>query len=233
MKTAKAGGEASRGSVTVACAGFPIPATRYFKEFPFVEIQETHVSMPGQGTVRRWRREAPADFTFAVLAPREIGQEGFRTGGLVDSKLAELEGVAKELDAKIAVFTCPPELTASRPHKQAIKDFLAVVRGRFGRVVFEPPTAWDPKEAEQICVDCKVIPARDPLAHGLFDPKKVKVAYYRMPGPAGHKSRYEDHAIEKLGELARASKHDEVFWVFTNVDMAQDAKRLKKAMAPT
>ena len=33
------------------------------------------------------------------------------------------------------------------------------------------------------------------------------------------------NAIEKLGEPARASTHDEVFWIFTNVDMAQDAKR--------
>jgi len=45
--------------ITVGCAGFPVPATRYWKEFMFVEVQETHVSTPGPGTVRRWRREAP------------------------------------------------------------------------------------------------------------------------------------------------------------------------------
>ena len=225
MKTAKG------GVVTIGCAGFPVPATRYFKEFPFVEIQETHVSTPGQGTVRRWRREAPKDFTFAVLAAREIGQEAYRDGTLTQSKLDELEGVAKELDAKLAVFTCPPDLAPSRPNKAAIQELLAVAKQRFAGVVFEPPVAWEPGEAEALCVDAKVIPARDPLAHGLFDPKKVKIAYYRMPGPAGHKSRYEDHAIEKLGDLARSAKHDEVYWIFTNVDMAQDAKRLKKALA--
>ena len=54
--------------------------------------------------------------------------------------------------------------------------------------------------------------------------------YYRLPGPAGHKSRYEDPAIEKLAEIAAEPKNDRAHYVFTNVDMFADAKRLKKAM---
>src|SRR5262249_45387526 len=69
-----------RPMITVGCAGFPVPATRYFREFSFVEVQETHVSLPGPGTIRRWRREAPQGFRFALLGPREVGQEGFRDG---------------------------------------------------------------------------------------------------------------------------------------------------------
>ena len=33
--------------ITIGCAGFPVPATRYFKEFAFVEIQETLLAQPG------------------------------------------------------------------------------------------------------------------------------------------------------------------------------------------
>ena len=51
-----------------------------------------------------------------------------------------------------------------------------------------------------------------------------------MPGPAGHKSRYEDPAIERLAEIAKKGKHKEATYVFTNVDMFADAKRFKKAM---
>src|SRR4028119_1933924 len=67
--------------ITVGCAGFPVPATRYFKEFLFVEVQETHVAPPGSGTVRRWRREAPEGFRFAMVGPRGIGPEGSGAGG--------------------------------------------------------------------------------------------------------------------------------------------------------
>ena len=56
------------------------------------------------------------------------------------------------------------------------------------------------------------------------------VAYYRLPGPAGHKSRYEDPAIEKLAAIAKEAKHKDATYVFTNVDMFADAKRFKKAM---
>jgi uncharacterized protein YecE (DUF72 family) len=76
--------------ITMGCAGFPVPATRYFKEFLFVEVQETHVTLPGTGTIRRWRREAPKGFTFAMLAPREIGQEGFRDCKVTETALKSL-----------------------------------------------------------------------------------------------------------------------------------------------
>jgi uncharacterized protein YecE (DUF72 family) len=185
--------------ITIGCAGFPVPATRYFKEFLFVEVQETHVSLPGTGTIRRWRREAPKGFVFSMLAPREIGQEGFREGKVIETALKSLLDVGKELEATIAIFVAPPEFTANRANKAA--DALDTEAG--------------------------AVAARDPLAHGTTT---LPVAYYRLPGPAGHKSRYEDPAIEKLGELAKKAKNKDATYVFTNVDMFADAKRLKKAL---
>jgi len=213
--------------ITVGCAGFPVPATRYFREFMFVEVQETHVSLPGPGTIRRWRREAPEGFQFALLGPREVGQEGFRDGKVVETALKMLSGVATELEATSAVFVAPPEFAPTRPNKNAVSEFLTHVRTKFERVVFEPASGWDPDECDEIAAGAKAMAARDPLAHGL---SKGAVAYYRMPGPAGHKSRYEDPAIERLADIARKGKHKDATYVFTNVDMFADAKRFKKAM---
>src|SRR5579863_3883936 len=109
--------------VTIGCAGFPVPATRYFKEFLFVEVQETHVALPGMGTIRRWRREAPPGFKFAMLAPREIGQEGFREGKVTETALKNMTDVGKELLATTAVFVAPPEFSASRGNKGVLKEF--------------------------------------------------------------------------------------------------------------
>jgi uncharacterized protein YecE (DUF72 family) len=212
--------------ITVGCAGFAVPATRYFKEFLFVEIQETHHTLPGMGTIRRWRREAPAGFSFAMLAPREIGQEGFREGKVVETALNTLLEVGKELDSRIAIFSSPADFAPNRANKAAVKEFLTNVRKQFERVVWEAPLAWDPADAARLAADADVVAARDPLTQGLLD---AKVAYYRMPGPAGHKSRYEDPAIEKLAALAREATHEDATYVFTNVDMFADAKRFKKA----
>ena len=212
--------------VIVGCAGFPVPATRYFKEFLFVEIQETHVAVPGMGTVRRWRREAPDEFRFAMLAPREIGQEGFRAGKVTETALKNLADVNKELSATAAVFVSPPEFASTRPNKAAVKEFLQAVRKKFERVVWEAPPSWDAGDAEEIAAAAQAIAARDPLKSGL---SKLPVAYYRLPGPAGHKSRYEDPAIDKLAELHGEATHEEVTYVFSNVDMFADAKRFRKA----
>jgi uncharacterized protein YecE (DUF72 family) len=213
--------------ITVGCAGFPVPATRYFKEFAFVEVQETHIGTPGPGTVRRWRREAPEGFEFALLGPREVGQEGFRDGKVVETALKMLAGVAKELEATTAVFMAPPEFAASRQNKAAVQEFLTSVRKRFRRVIFEPSPGWNPDDADAIAAEAGALAVRDPLTHGL---SKKPVAYYRMPGPAGHKSRYEDPAIERLADIASKATHKDATYVFTNVDMFADAKRFKKAM---
>lgn len=214
--------------LTVGCAGFPVPATRYFKEFMFVEVQETHVSIPGSGTIRRWKREAPEGFRFALLGPRDVGQEGFREGKVIETALKSLDAVAEELEATTAVFTAPPEFASNRVNKGMVRDFLESIRSRYGRVIFEPAAGWDPDECDDMAQEAGAIAARDPLVTGL---SKRATAYYRLHGPAGHKSRYEDPAIEKLADIAKGAKHHkDATYVFTNVDMFADAKRFKKAM---
>jgi uncharacterized protein YecE (DUF72 family) len=211
--------------ITVGCAGFAVPATRYFKEYDFVEVQETHRAVPGPGTIRRWRREAPGGFRFALLGPREISQESFRAGKVIETALKTLDDVADELTAKTAVFVAPPDFPSSRPNKAALKDFLKEVKAHFDTIVFEPGAAWSPDDADSLAEDTGTIAARDPLQHG---PSKRKIAYYRLHGPAGHKSRYEDPAIERLAEIAQAADHDDAHYVFTNVDMFADGRRFKK-----
>src|SRR6187431_1254701 len=128
--------------ITVGCAGFAVPATRYFKEYLFVEVQETHLAVPGPGTIRRWRREAPPGFRFALLGPREIGQEGFRDGKVIETALKSIESIAEELEAKTAVFVAPHEFAHSRTNKSVLREFLSGVKTRFDRVVFEPTLGW-------------------------------------------------------------------------------------------
>lgn len=212
--------------ITIGCAGFAVPATKYFKEYLFVEVQETHLAQPGMGTVRRWQREAPVGFEFALLGPREISQEGFREGKVVDTALEVLDETAKELKATTAVFVAGSDFAQNRANKSALKAFLAKVRVRYAKIGFDPGPTWKPDDADALAEETDTIAVRDPLQHGL---SKRKVAYYRLPGPAGHKSRYEDPAIERLAEIALSDRSQTAVYVFSNVDMFADAKRFRKA----
>ena len=162
-----------------------------------------------------------------MLGPREIGQEGFREGKVVETAMAMMLSVAAELSAEIAVFVAPPDFPCNRANKTIVKDFLTSTRQKFKTVVFDPGSLWDPDEAESVLGADQILVARDPINQGL---SKKKRAYYRLPGPAGHKSRYEDPAIDRLAEIAAAAKHAEATYLFTNVDMVADAKRFRKAM---
>ena len=214
--------------MVVGCAGFAVPATRYFKEYAFVEVQETHLAVPGAGTLRRWRREAPRDFSFALLGPREITQEGFRAGKVVETALEKLRDVAEELAARSAIFVAPPDFPQTRANRTALRDFLKDVRKQFDRVVFETGPAWKCDDADELAEETDTLAARDPLHQGL---SRRTTAYYRLPGPAGHKSRYEDPAIERLADIAKGGGEQAATYVFANVDMFADAKRLKRAVS--
>jgi uncharacterized protein YecE (DUF72 family) len=211
---------------TVGCAGFAVPATRYFKEYLFVEIQETNLAVPGPGTIRRWAREAPKGFEFALLGPREIIQEGFKPGKVVETALETLATVRDALEAKRAVFVAPVEFTPTKTNKANLRAFLELVRPQYENVVFDCP-AFKPDDADSIAEDTKTLAARDPLHQGL---SKRPEAYYRLPGPAGRKSRYEDPAIEQLAEIALGGKDQKAHYIFANVDMFSDAKRFRKAV---
>ena len=213
--------------ITVGCAGFPVPATRYFKEFSFVEVQETHLSSPGRGTIRRWRREAPPGFHFALRGPRNVGQEGFRVGKVTETALDGIQEIADQLEARTAVFVAPPEFAPNRTNKTVLKQFLFEVKKHFDLVVFEPSEGWNLDDCDALAEEAGAVAARDPLQAGL---SKRNIAYYRLHGPAGHKSRYEDPAIERLSEIASSAEHGDSTYVFTNVDMFADAKRFKKAL---
>ena len=65
----------------MGCAGFPVPATRYFKEFLFVEVQETAARQFAQGVSAAGLRKsielynnaldfARVEVEIAKLAPR-------------------------------------------------------------------------------------------------------------------------------------------------------------------
>lgn len=74
----------------------------------------------------------------------------------------------------------------------------------------------------------KILVARDPLRHPPFG--KVARGYYRLPGPAGFKSRYEDPALDQVAEAIQATHSAETFVVFSNVDMYADSKRLRRIL---
>ena len=108
----------------------------------------------------------------------------------------DASGVAEELEATTALFIAPPEFAPTRPNRAVLKEFLMGVK-QFRSRGLEPSAGWDPDECDEL-PHARELAARDPLPRSV----QAEGAYYRLPGPAGHKSRYEDPAIERLADIA-------------------------------
>jgi uncharacterized protein YecE (DUF72 family) len=213
----------------IGCSGFPVPATRYLREFMLAEIADTFLGVPGPALVRRWRREAPPGFVFTALAPKELGADGFKPSAAVDAAWDAFLPVARELEAKVLVIPSAPETPPGKAARAQVRAFFEKLPiDKLPTLVWEPPPTWELKECEAAVKDLKVLVARDPLRHPTFG--KVAKGYYRLPGPAGFKSRYEDPAVDQIAEAMAATQSAETWVVFANVDMYADAKRLRRVM---
>lgn len=209
--------------IKVGCAGFSIPQTRYFREFTLLEVQDTHTGVPGEGTLRRWQREAPEGFTFTMLAPRD-------PAGFSDSKewRQQLSGVlafGKALGVRTLVFLSPPEFGATKQNRAQLRAFFGKLPRKGLCLVWEPPAGWSKTEAAAVGADNDLVVAVDPLANTRYDHKR---AYFRMPGPAGRRSRYEDGALQQLAACCR--QVTDCTCVFANADMHADGKRLEQLL---
>ncbi len=209
----------------VACSGFPVPVSRYWAELPAVEISDTENAVPGAGTVRRWLRESADGFAFTVLAPKGIAAGGFLVKGKNTPGLMETAEVAKTLQAKALVFAAPPELLPSRLVKAQLKAFAEALPRGLPPVVFDLPS-WNAEEVASAVGDSGAHAAYNPLSGPI--PTKAAFLYFRLHGPAGHRSRYEEAALEGVVNAVRDSKAKLTFCVFTNVDMFANAKFILK-----
>jgi uncharacterized protein YecE (DUF72 family) len=209
--------------ILVACSGFPGPVSRYWGEFPAVEITETELGIPGGGTIRRWLRESPRGFVFALRAPAELAESGFKKSNANRERLEAVFDVAHKLKAKAVVLGAPDDFKPTPTNKKKVKAFLGILPKTDVVAVVDFP-AWSPSQMQSV-VGRRAVVAYDPInekpANGADD-----LVYLRLDGPAGKRSRYDDDAIQTIGEHCRGLDADLVLCVFRNVDMQVNAKAL-------
>ncbi|MDP3279326.1 MAG: DUF72 domain-containing protein [Deltaproteobacteria bacterium] len=211
--------------VTIGCSGFPVPATKYLREFALVEVSDTAIGIPGPALVRRWRREAPAEFVFTALAPKELSNSQFEWTPAAERALSEFLPVLRDLGAICAVLLSAPDAVSSDENHLAARAFLkSLVRATPVRIVWEAPHEWSIEAAVEVVKDLDVTLARDPRRHPPSTSDSF--AYYRLNGPVGYKSRYEDSMLEQSAETICNTSASAVYVVLANIDMYSDAKRL-------
>ncbi len=209
--------------VRIACSGFPVPVSRYWGELDAVEISDTELGMPGSGTVRRWLREAPEGFVFTILGQAAFGEAGFQLDAPLREQLEALRELASRLDAGAVVFRAPESFKATPQRRTALKRFVKQAAKGMPPLVLDLP-GWKPAHVAR-AVEGKAVVAYDPLREEP-PPPRDDLAYLRLPGPAGRRSRYDEEALQRLAEHCQELRSGRCFVVFRNIDMLVNAKHL-------
>ena len=211
----------------VACSGFPLPVSRYWGLFEAVEISETGLGIPGAGTVRRWLRESPKKFAFTAIAPNSLGESGFRKTKENKAVVEEFAAFADTLGARAVVFEGPETFKPTKQTKTALKSFISWLPKTLPPVVVDLPN-WKPVDVAAACGKVPVIAAYDPLNDK--PPPAADITYLRLPGPAGHRSRYDDESVDQIAEHCKGLDPELAFCVFRNIDMQANATALRQKL---
>ncbi len=220
------------GKVRIGCVGWAIPRAsagsfptegshlrRYAARLNAVEVDTTFYRLPRSRTLSRWAEEVPADFRFAIKAPREVTHQ---------ARLAEPGRMAPLLEAVEALGSRAAVLLVQLPPSLAFESdlaqgFFSWLRGRWSQgVACEPrhPSWFDP-EAERVLHEwnvARVAADPAPIPSGAEPGGWPHLVYYRLHGsPRRYYSRYDLHWLQGLADrLAESAARADVWCIFDN-----------------
>jgi uncharacterized protein YecE (DUF72 family) len=224
----------------IGCAGWTIPKEhgawfppagsrleRYAHRFAAVEINSSFHRPHRRATYERWAAVVPADFAFAVKAPKEITHARHLTGAeeALDAFLSQVGGLGEKLGPLL--FQLPPRL-AFEPERA--RSFFASLRARFdGGVVCEPRHAsWFTTPAADLLAAFRVArAAADPaITEAAAVPGGwLGLAYFRLHGsPRMYYSAYEPDQLDRFArQLVQAAQDRRTVWCILDNTAAGEA----------
>lgn len=224
--------------VKIGCCGFPKARSQYYKFFKVVEIQQTFYQPPHLTTAARWRKEAPADFEFAVKAWQLITHEAnsptyrrlklswpqkklsacgsFKCSGEVLLAWQKTKEIASALEAKVVVFQTPASFHPLPANITNLRKFFHEIKRENFILVWEPRGKWKREEIQSLCQELNLVHGVDPFK---ADPQYGDIFYYRLHGITGYRYRFTEKDLKVLKEKCTG----EGYCLFNNTSMWTDA----------
>ncbi|MDZ7262837.1 MAG: DUF72 domain-containing protein [candidate division KSB1 bacterium] len=235
--------------INIGCCGYSESKRKYFEEFQLVEIQQTFYQLPRLELARKWRKEAPEDFEFTLKAWQLITHEpssptyrrlqekipepakarygSFKPTREVLKAWERTEEIARALAARIIVFQCPSSFQPTIENKANLRRFFETIDREHYLFAWEPRGKWSPEEVKTLCSELDLIHCVDPFKNeATYGP----IYYFRLHGRTGYKYRYTEEDFAELLKMCAGEK--EVYCLFNNVYMLEDARRFKELCGP-
>jgi len=240
--------------IWVGCCGLPEGLEKYAKRFKVLEINSTFYKLPKLETAERWRKKVPEDFKFSVKCHQgvthPIKSPTWRRSGLKPEELERLEGkvgflrptrevlnfwektmeICKVLGAEICLIQLPRSFKESEENLQNLKEFFSKAK-RDGLKIALELRGWDLEAFRRICKELDLIQVTDPF---LQMPSYIKdIVYFRLHGSyekgrINYKHKYSEKELKELKEKLEGLEAKDIYVMFNNVYMKEDALRFKE-----
>ncbi|MGQ9506318.1 MAG: DUF72 domain-containing protein [Candidatus Bathycorpusculaceae bacterium] len=223
--------------IKVGCCGFPTSMKKYYENFNLVELNRTFYEYPRIETVEGWRKKAPETFEFTVKAHQDIShKEKMEINDASLQAFEKMKKICKILNSKILLIQTPGSF---RPDKlqEAKKIFAKVNREGLVLVWETRGSAWENAETYerlgQVLEEIDVSHVTDPFR--IMPAYTGEVAYFRLHGLGEqmYYYQYSDVELQRLKESIMPYKKEgkEVYVLFNNLSMFEDAKRFREYLA--
>jgi uncharacterized protein YecE (DUF72 family) len=238
--------------VRIGLCGFTMAMEDYAVHFPVIEVQNTFYEPPRNEVIQRWRAvTAPSlEYTMKVwqLVTHAASSPTYRrmkrplaadaAPGFFRDSAAVAEGwhrsvqCATILSATALLFQCPASFTPDRENIEQMRRFFVRIERPPARLLWEPRGGrWVAERslALSLCRELDLVHVVDPF---VTVPDRSQPVYWRLHGPAGPRSSYDQAQLRQLGDMLRAVSNPAPRYVlFNNMPRVGDAKRFAELVA--
>ncbi len=237
-------------SPLIGCCGWSEAKSKYFADFPIVELQSTFYELPSLALANKWCSLAPDSFQFCVKAWQLIthtpasptyrklkvklsAAEHDLVGRFQPTEQVKLAwertaAIARALDARVVLFQCPASFRPEPENLRNLRDFFSRIKRGPLELAWEPRGDWPSDLVAGLCQDFALLRCLDPFA---TDPTEEPALYWRLHGKGGYSYRYSEDDLEELRRVWQqcASKAKGPRYIFfNNIWMKEDARRFQQ-----
>ncbi len=149
----------------------------------------------------------------------------FKATDEILSAWARIDEISQVLRTKVIVFQCPASFTPTQENKKNMGRFFRSIKRRDYTFCWEPRGEWTDREVESLCKELDLVHCVDPFKS---EPTYGKIRHFRLHGIGGYHYRYTESDLRNL--KAKGFKAPQVYYMFNNVYMFEDAKRFQVIM---
>ncbi|MGC9010091.1 MAG: DUF72 domain-containing protein [Sulfolobales archaeon] len=244
--------------ILIGTCGFPRRRDEIFKNLDVVEHQEIFYDLISSEKAERYGREKPENFIYTAKAFQAITHSpNSPTWKKIKTKLIgdlskygfmrpteenlwawnESLKIYKLMKVKIVVFQTPPSFGYSEENYRVVRDFFSIINRDDLMLAWEPRGSWNQgNNKNKLCrllEESKIIHAVDIFRNTPCE-ETGDILYIRLHGIGGsevnYRYKYTDDDLKRLKEIIMRYNYREVYVLFNNVYMFDDAVRFRSLL---